>query len=273
MAKESTYGNKATLVDADRFRLVNSVGPATANVLWSLIKSTLGFTAASAAGATSLKFYEDTDNGVNYSALTGPALLGANQSVVMPSASGTLALTADVDAAVVGLLDFKGAQDCSANPNYPSALKGDAYLVSVAGKIGGGSGTTVAVGDMFVCTADNAGGSQAGVGTSWSVLEKNLVDPYIAGGTDVAIADGGTGSSTAAGARTNLGVGTGDSPTFAGTLLTPVAVASLGTPEDGTLKFANDLSDIGTGAVAAGGGSGIGLVARCNGTWLVAVGF
>jgi hypothetical protein len=33
-------------------------------------------------------------------------------------------------------------------------------------------------------------------------------------GTDVAIADGGTGSGTAAGAATNLGLGTGDSPQF-----------------------------------------------------------
>ena len=37
---------------------------------------------------------------------------------------------------------------------------------------------------------------------------------YRAGGTDVAVADGGTGSSTAAGAATNLGLGTGDSPQF-----------------------------------------------------------
>ena len=43
-------------------------------------------------------------------------------------------------------------------------------------------------------------------------IEANIV--YRAGGTDVPVADGGTGSSTAAGAATNLGLGTGDSPQF-----------------------------------------------------------
>jgi hypothetical protein len=79
-----------------------------------------------------------------------------------------------VDAAVTGLLDFKGATDCSANPNYPAASKGDAYIVSVAGKIGGASGQSVDVGDVFVASADNAGGTQASVGTSWFVLEHNV---------------------------------------------------------------------------------------------------
>lgn len=37
---------------------------------------------------------------------------------------------------------------------------------------------------------------------------------YVVGGTDVPVTDGGTGSSTAAGAATNLGLGTGDSPQF-----------------------------------------------------------
>lgn len=75
---------------------------------------------------------------------------------------------------VVGLLDLKGSTDCSSNPNYPSASKGDLYVVSVAGKIGGASGTTVSVGDAYFALADNAGGTQAAVGASWSVLEANI---------------------------------------------------------------------------------------------------
>lgn len=75
---------------------------------------------------------------------------------------------------LAGLLDLKGSADCSANPNYPAASKGDAYVVSVAGKIGGASGVVVNAGDVYFATADNAGGTEASVGTSWAVIEGNL---------------------------------------------------------------------------------------------------
>lgn len=77
-------------------------------------------------------------------------------------------------AGLTGLLDFKGSTDCSANPNYPAASKGDTYMVSVAGKIGGASGKTVEVGDFYLALADNAGGTEASVGTSWAVLQGNI---------------------------------------------------------------------------------------------------
>lgn len=75
---------------------------------------------------------------------------------------------------LAGLLDFQGATDCSANPNYPAASQGDIYIVSVAGKIGGASGKDVEVGDFYLAIADNAGGTEASVGTSWAVLQANI---------------------------------------------------------------------------------------------------
>lgn len=53
-------------------------------------------------------------------------------------------------------------------------------------------------------------------------------DYYNPGGTDVAVADGGTGASTAAGAATNLGLGTGSNPQF--------ATVELGNASDTTLS-------------------------------------
>lgn len=146
------------------------------------------------SGTADLLDFKDEDN------------MSSNSDTAIPSQQSVKAY---VDAAVTGLLDFKGATDTSANPNYPAASKGDIYVVSVAGKIGGASGKSVDVGDMYLATADNAGGTEASVGTSWVVLEHNLVGAYFAGGTDVPVTDGGTGASTASGARTNLGLAIG----------------------------------------------------------------
>jgi hypothetical protein len=107
-----------------------------------------------------------------------------------------------LNAAVVGLFDYKGGTDASANPNYPAASKGDAYSVTVAGKVGGASGKSVDVGDTYIATADNAGGNEATVGTSWIVLEHNLVGALLAANNLGDVANAGT-------ARTNLGLAIG----------------------------------------------------------------
>ncbi|MGB3684972.1 MAG: hypothetical protein WA991_04005 [Ornithinimicrobium sp.] len=101
-------------------------------------------------------------------------------TVPNPANATDAASKAYVDNAVTGLLDFKGSTDTSSNPNYPSASKGDAYLVSTSGKIGGSSGKAVDVGDVYFATADNAGGTEASVGASWAILEHNLEGAVLA---------------------------------------------------------------------------------------------
>lgn len=93
-----------------------------------------------------------------------------NQRVVTPQK-----LAQYIADKVTGLWDDKGIIDCSLNPNYPTALKGDAYTVSVAGKIGGAAGIDVQVRDVIYCTVINQGGTELNVGTSWNVIQGNLV--------------------------------------------------------------------------------------------------
>jgi hypothetical protein len=68
---------------------------------------------------------------------------------------------------------------------------------------------------MLICSVDNAGGTEASVGTSWFVTESNLdmTNVAITGGsvtgiTDITVADGGTGRSTGTTAYALLAAGT-----------------------------------------------------------------
>jgi hypothetical protein len=129
------------------------------------------------------------------------------------------ATKAAIAAAVVGLWDLKTAVDCSANPNYPAASKSDAYPVSVAGKIGGASGVSVDVGDVVIASADNAGGTEAAVGTSWFVLEHNLVGVLLA-------ANNLSDLTNAVTARTNLGLGNVDNTSDVNKAVSTAATAA-----------------------------------------------
>lgn len=128
------------------------------------------------AGEISLVIQE----GTGVSTITAGHFVGDGSGLTGVSATGALVL--------------KGSTDCSGNPNYPSAVKGDTYIVSVAGKIGGASGKVVEVGDLFIASADNAGGTQAGVGSSWVIQQTNidLANIAITGGTINGAAIGGT---------------------------------------------------------------------------------
>jgi hypothetical protein len=171
------------------------------------------------------------------------------------------AVKAYVSSAVTGLLDLKGDTDCSTNPNYPSALKGDAYYVTVAGKIGGASGKTVEVGDVYVAKADNAGGTEASVGTSWFVLNQNLSGVALTSSTLAQFAS--TTSAQLAGVISDeTGSGSlvfGTDPTFTTRINTPEVKAT----SSAGISFKNS-SGTETILTGAGGGTGTSIVGTTN---------
>lgn len=75
---------------------------------------------------------------------------------------------------VTGAMVLKGVIDCSGNPNYPAAVVGDVYVVSVAGKIGGVSGVAVELWDSLLCKTAAAADNQAAVGSSWVIVQGNI---------------------------------------------------------------------------------------------------
>lgn len=122
---------------------------------------------------TSLADGVDPGDGVNKGQLD--AVLGSNDAMV-----------------------YKGAIDCSTNPDYPAADAGHTYKISVAGNIGGASGPEVEIGDMAVCLSDStASGDHATVGSNWNIIQVNIdgavIGPASSTDDDIATFDGITG--------------------------------------------------------------------------------
>jgi hypothetical protein len=113
------------------------------------------------------------DSGVKIDTDAG---LVANSDTRIPSQKAVKAYADGLLDAVNGWQIKNVALDCSTNPNYPAASAGHAYVVSVAGKIGGASGKSVEVGDIALCLVDaSAEGDEATVGDNWTILQANLV--------------------------------------------------------------------------------------------------
>ena len=89
---------------------------------------------------------------------------------------------------------YKGVIDCALNPNYPAGSVGWTWIISVAGKIGGASGTPVEVGDMVLCNTAYAGGTD---GTKFNIIEHNVdgavTGPASAVSGNIATFSGSTG--------------------------------------------------------------------------------
>ncbi len=140
--------------------------------------------------------------------------LSANSDALIPTQKAVKTY-ADQLLAAVDAMVFKGVVDCSANPNYPAADAGWTYRVSVAGKIGGGSGLNVQVGDFLVCIVDgSASGNQATVGANWGIAQANIdgavIGPTSAVNNRVAFFDGTSGVLIKDSGLTLSGTNTGD---------------------------------------------------------------
>ncbi|WP_156920679.1 hypothetical protein [Fundidesulfovibrio putealis] len=117
---------------------------------------------------------EFTLQAMNYA---NQALSYRNLAMSSEQAAAASALAAATSAEELLNLDNfkpKGVLDCSTNPNYPSGIEGDYYIVSVAGKIGGASGITASVGDMILCATPSIAGNHTTVGSNWVHVITNL---------------------------------------------------------------------------------------------------
>lgn len=93
-----------------------------------------------------------------------------------------------------GGFTYKGEIDLSLNPDFPVAVVGDLYKVSVAGKIGGTEGVLVAKDGLLICLVDSSGGSYVDEIDNWAVISLTSDEYWKSDGTSEATGDWNLGA-------------------------------------------------------------------------------
>lgn len=165
----------------------------------------------------------DTLDGISSTGFESAGAVSTHAAAVDPHGDRAYA---DTLIAAADAMIFKGVIDCSSNPNYPAADRGHTYRVSVAGKIGGASGTNVEAGDLLLCLTDaTASGDQATVGTAWSIAQTNI-DGAVTGPASSTSGNVPTFNGTGGKTLQDSGIAASSlapkaSPTFTGTVTIP----------------------------------------------------
>lgn len=114
------------------------------------------------------------DDSISGTAILDEDDMASNSATKVPTQKSTKAYV-DALLAANDAMVYKGAIDCSTNPDFPAADAGHTYKASVAGKIGGASGFDLEVGDVIICTADGtASGDLATVGANWTIFKDSV---------------------------------------------------------------------------------------------------
>lgn len=199
-------------------------------------------------GSATLSGITSTVSSLGTATITGGSITGITDLAIADGGTGAstaanartnlgLAIGSDVQAYDAGLGSIAGLSTIADQYIYTTAT--DTYA----------AGAITAAGRALLDDADAATQrTTLGLGTiaTQAASSVAITGGSIIGITDLAIADGGTGASTAADARTNLGLGTlsTQSGTFSGT--------SSGTNTgDQTIELTGDVTGTGTGTFAA----------------------
>ena len=194
------------------------------------------------------------------------------------SSNWVLTRTPDADAAselTAGAFTFAEEGTLNGDNGYVMSTNGAVTLgttnivfeqFSGAGQITAGNGLTksgntidaVGTADRISVAADAINIASTYVGQT-SLTTLGTISTGVWAGTDVAVAHGGTGSSTAAGAATNLGLGTGDSPQFTAVNVGAASDTTLARSSAGNLTIEGNLvyRAGGTDIPIADGGTGL----------------
>ena len=147
--------------------------------------------------------FEGTSNDTAETTLT-VADPSEDRTITLPNATGTVLLT---DGSGASLTSLNASQLSSGT--VPNARL-DAQLQDVAGLAVTNGGFIVGDGSNFVLETGATARTSLGLGSIATQASDNvsITGGSVSGITDLAIADGGTGASSASAARTNLGLGT-----------------------------------------------------------------